>query len=56
MFLAEVVAVNVDDAYIDENGALDLEKAGLLAYAHGFYYILGRKIGKFGFSVEKKKT
>lgn len=56
MFLAEVVAVNVDDAYIDENGALDLEKAGLLAYAHGFYYTLGRKIGKFGFSVEKKKT
>ncbi len=56
MFLAEVVAVNVDDKYIDENGALDLEKAGLLAYAHGFYYTLGRKIGKFGFSVEKKKN
>lgn len=55
MFLAEVVAVNVDEQYIDESGALDLEKAGLLAYAHGFYYTLGRKIGKFGFSVEKKK-
>lgn len=55
MFLAEVVAVNVDEAYINEDGALDLEKAGLLAYAHGFYYTLGRKIGKFGFSVEKKK-
>lgn len=55
MFLAEVVAVNVDEQYIDEKGALDLEKAGLLAYAHGFYYTLGRKIGKFGFSVEKKK-
>lgn len=56
MFLAEVVAVNVDDKYINKDGALDLEKAGLLAYAHGFYYTLGRKIGKFGFSVEKKKT
>jgi len=55
MFLAEVVAVNVDEKYIDENGALDLEKAGLLAYAHGFYYTLGRKLGKFGYSVEKKK-
>ena len=55
MFLAEVVAVNVDEDYIDNDGALDLEKAGLLAYAHGFYYTLGRKIGKFGFSVEKKK-
>ena len=54
MFLAEVVAVNVDEEFIDSNGALDLEKAGLLAYAHGFYYTLGRKIGKFGFSVEKK--
>ena len=55
MFLAEILAVDVDDAYIDDEGALDLEKAGLLAYAHGFYYTLGRKIGKFGFSVEKKK-
>lgn len=55
MFLAEVVAVDVDDKYIDEDGALDLEKAGLLAYAHGFYYTIGRKIGKFGFSVEKKR-
>ncbi len=54
MFLAEVVAVNVDEEFIDEQGALNLEKAGLLAYAHGFYYTLGRKIGKFGFSVEKK--
>ena len=46
---------NGGNLLIDENGALDLEKAGLLAYAHGFYYTLGRKIGKFGFSVEKKK-
>ena len=54
MFLAEVVAVNVDEAFINDNQALDLEKAGLLAYAHGFYYTLGRQIGKFGFSVERK--
>lgn len=54
MFLAEIVAVNVDDKYIDESGKLWLEKAGLLAYVHGFYYTLGRKLGKFGFSVEKK--
>ncbi len=55
MFLAEVLAVNVDDKYINENGALELDKAGLLAYAHGFYYALGKQLGKFGFSVEKKK-
>ena len=53
MFLAEIVAVDVDDKYIDEDGKLWLEKAGLIAYVHGFYYTLGLKIGKFGFSVEK---
>ena len=56
MFLAEVLAVNVDEKLIDKNGALNLGKAGLLAYAHGFYYELGKKIGKFGWSVEKKST
>ena len=56
MFLAEVVAVDVEEAYINGQQALDLQKAGLLAYAHGFYYGLGRKIGKFGWSVEKKST
>lgn len=56
MFLAEVKAVYIDEQYLDENKTLHLEKAGLLAYAHGFYYTLGRQLGKFGFSVEKKKT
>jgi len=56
MFLAEVLAINVDDALINKTGAFDLQKAGLLAYAHGFYYALGKKIGKFGWSVEKKST
>lgn len=55
MFLAEVVAVNVDDKYIDEKGALDLEKAGLVAFAHGKYYTLGRNLGSFGFSVNKAR-
>lgn len=53
MFLAEVVAVNVDDTYVDEKGALDLEKAGIVAFAHGKYYTLGRNLGTFGFSVNK---
>lgn len=56
MFLAQIVAVNIDDKYLNSKGALNLQKASLLAYAHGFYYTLGRQIGKFGFSVEKKKT
>ena len=56
MFLAEVLSVNIDDQYLDENNALHLEKAGLLAYAHGFYYALGKQLGKFGWSVEKDAT
>lgn len=55
MFLAEVVGVSVDDKYINAKGALDLEKAGILAYAHGNYYTLGRNLGSFGFSVNKAK-
>jgi len=54
MFVAEVVAVDVDDKYIEESGALNLDKAGLLAFAHGHYYTLGRNLGKLGFSVNKK--
>lgn len=55
MFVAEVVSTGVDDKYLDENGKLDLQKADLLAYSHGEYYALGKKLGKFGFSVQKKK-
>ena len=55
MFLADIVAVDVDDSLIDENGRLHLERAGLVAYAHGDYFELGKRLGKFGFSVAKKK-
>ena len=56
MFISEVVNVLADEKYIDKiTGAFDLEKAGLLAYSHGKYYELGNMIGKFGWSVKKKK-
>ena len=55
MFMAEILAVNVDDKYIEEDGRLAIEKAGLLAFAHGRYYTLGRDLGAFGFSVDKTK-
>lgn len=55
MFVAEIVAVNVDEKFIDEKGHLDLEKADLVAYSHGHYYTLGRNLGGFGFSVNKKR-
>lgn len=54
MFLAEVLAVDVDDSYMDESGRFNLEKANLVTYSHGQYYTLGENIGKFGFSVKKK--
>lgn len=55
MFMADIVAVNVDDTLIDKNGKLDLARAGLAAFAHGEYFELGKKIGQFGFSTNKKK-
>lgn len=56
MFIAEVVNVIADERYIDpETGRFDLAASGLMAYCHGGYYTLGEKIGKFGFSVEKRK-
>lgn len=55
MFMADIVAVNVDDTLIDKNGKLDLGRAGLAAFAHGEYFELGKKIGRFGFSTDKKK-
>ena len=48
------VGVHADQAYMDEKGKFDLNKAELLAYSHGEYFDLGRKIGTFGFSVRKK--
>jgi flavin reductase (DIM6/NTAB) family NADH-FMN oxidoreductase RutF len=56
MFIADVVNVQADDAYLDpETGAFDMQRADLLAYSHGKYYGLGELIGKFGWSVKKKK-
>lgn len=57
MFMAKIVNVRAEEALIDpETGAFSMKKAGLIAYAHGQYYELGKALGKFGFSVEKKKT
>lgn len=56
MFIAEVLCVTVDDKFMDEKGRFDLRKANLVAYSHGEYFTLGDKLGKFGYSVVKKKT
>jgi len=54
MFLARVEKVDVDERCLDEEGKLSLEKAGLIAYAHGAYHELGKVLGTFGYSVKKK--
>ena len=54
MFLAEITGVNVSEQYLDSKGKLNLQQCGLMAYAHGEYFALGRKLGDFGFSVRKK--
>ena len=53
-FICDIVAVNADESIIDEKGKLHLEKAGLAAYSHGEYFTLGKRIGKFGFSHNKR--
>lgn len=54
MFIAEVVSINIDDKYMDKTGKFNLNKAGLVSYSHGEYFELGKKLGKFGYSVAKK--
>ncbi len=55
LFLADIVAVTVNEELVDKNGKLRLDTANLAAYAHGEYFALGKKLGKFGYSVQKKK-
>jgi flavin reductase (DIM6/NTAB) family NADH-FMN oxidoreductase RutF len=54
MFIADVLAVDVSEKYMDESGKFNLENTDLLAYSHGEYFLLGEKLGKFGYSIKKK--
>ena len=54
MFVAEIVAVTVSEEYMDENGKFHLNDTELVAYSHGEYFLLGEKLGSFGYSVKKK--
>ncbi|WP_321347630.1 flavin reductase family protein [uncultured Draconibacterium sp.] len=56
MFISEVVSVSVDDTYMNDKQAFSFSKANPLVYSHGHYFGMGKRIGKFGWSVEKKKT
>ena len=56
MFIADIVSLSVAKELLDNAGKLHLDKANLIAYAHGEYFALGKKLGTFGYSVRKKKT
>ena len=55
MFVAEVLGVDVDSRYLDERGKLMLNDAKLMVYSHGEYFGLGKSLGKFGYSVQKRR-
>lgn len=54
MFLAEIVGVQADERFMEESGRFDFAKSNPVAYSHGEYYTLGKRLGKFGYSVKKK--
>lgn len=56
MFIAEVVAVHADEAYMNEKNKFELFKAKPMVYSHGVYYGLGKMLGTFGYSVKKKNS
>lgn len=55
LFLADVLGVTVDEAYMNDKGKFCLEKAKPVVYSHGQYFSLGKELGSFGYSVRKKK-
>ena len=56
MFVAEITAVSVDDSYMDENGRFNMNELSLVSFSHGEYFAPGKRVGKFGYIVEKKTT
>jgi flavin reductase (DIM6/NTAB) family NADH-FMN oxidoreductase RutF len=55
LFLAEIVAVDVDDTCVESDGKLNLRKCGIVFYSHGEYFGQGKKLGQMGYSVRKKR-
>ena len=55
VFMADILRITCHETLLDEKGKIHMERANLLAYAHGEYYTLGKRVGSFGFSAAKKK-
>ena len=56
LFLADVVAVHADEAYMDENHKFHLDRAEPIVYSHGTYYTCGDELGTFGYSVKRRES
>ena len=56
MFIGEIVAVTADSYLMDDKGRLCLDNANLVAYNHGEYFLLGEKLGFFGYSVASEEV
>ena len=54
MFIADVLAVRVGEELLDDAKKLCLDRAGLMVYSHGDYFLTGKKLGSFGYSVKKR--
>lgn len=55
MFVAEVLGVTVDDAYLDETGKFDINGTGLIMYSHGEYFALGKNSANLDTAYRKRK-
>lgn len=55
MFVARVLGIQADKEYIDKKGAFNLARTEPICYSHGKYYLLGKELGRFGFSVRKRQ-
>ena len=55
VFIADILSVSCHEDILDKDGKMHFERADLLAYAHGEYYSLGERVGRFGFSTDKPK-
>ena len=55
VFMADILRITCHETLLDESGKIHMERANLLAYAHGEYFALGKKLGAFGFSAVKKR-
>ena len=48
LFIGEIVAVQADEAILNERGHIDYQEAQPLAYAGGYYWQVGELLGRFG--------